>query len=733
MPNSGFIMDALPYSPSVSRAAHKHIDTERITFLDTPGHEAFELHRGRTMAAADAAIVVVSVERGAEVQTEEVLQHAARWRVPILFALNKIDLPGAHVELTRAELRRQCQVLLEEGVVDVDWTREAEEAVPISALHRRRLGPLMRQLCKVLERVPKLPLRPAVPSTVTPGEALSCRHVPRRTDFLVGVEAPPSAVALVLEVERGEEQGEKVLTLIVRRGRLVLGQYFAVGTAFGRITNLAIASGCDGHDWSATETATPGVAVRLMGLRTRQLGGDCAPDDLLFVLPRERAWRLSEHRRRIEELSAIQTAGPPVEVPWEHDPISSGSRTQGNFDRRRDEQPEQHAGSAYQRRWQQAAVEELAPEPQADGREAAARSPPPPIFTSASRRDFRKPFAEGDLLWKESGQEQQEEEEEATPPNIATRGRRSATLRRAHADAPTENSGKAAGRPERRFLVVSPSPEPGSEEAAAEPAPAAASAGGGRRSGQGAAGVLGALRRQPSGAWASPVRAKEEEFIYYTDRATFEEEGSIDSERVRSRWRWRDQARWEEQQRQEALRREERAMAEATRREVFGEPPLAEQAGAEAAAAEPEEEEEEEGDDPAGPLPRRNVPLVPLILKTKTVGHFDVLMDELERLQDQYRVRVVIVHGGLGPVIPKDIIHAEIEKQYGFCPIYAFQVGVQPTARSQAEVERIDIRRFDVFTDLVADVAARCERVHEKARLTNYRESLRARPTASGL
>ncbi|CAE8605475.1 unnamed protein product, partial [Polarella glacialis] len=74
-------------------ARERRCDPERITFLDTPGHEAFELLRGRTMAAADVAVVVVSVEFGAEVQTEEVLIHASRWKVPVIFALNKIDLP----------------------------------------------------------------------------------------------------------------------------------------------------------------------------------------------------------------------------------------------------------------------------------------------------------------------------------------------------------------------------------------------------------------------------------------------------------------------------------------------------------------------------------------------------------------------------------------------------------------------------------------------------------------
>mmetsp|Transcript_64225 Transcript_64225/g.198830 ORF Transcript_64225/g.198830 Transcript_64225/m.198830 type:complete len:109 (+) Transcript_64225:554-880(+) len=89
-------------------------------------------------------------------------------------------------------------------------------------------------------------------------------------------------------------------------------------------------------------------------------------------------------------------------------------------------------------------------------------------------------------------------------------------------------------------------------------------------------------------------------------------------------------------------------------------------------------------------------------------------MDEVEQLQAGYGVRIVIVHGGIGPIVPRDVVHAEVEKHHGFCPIYAFQVGATPEAAGQAQAERIDLRRFDVFTDLVADVADRCERLHGK-------------------
>ncbi|CAJ1352289.1 unnamed protein product, partial [Effrenium voratum] len=93
------------------------------------------------------------------------------------------------------------------------------------------------------------------------------------------------------------------------------------------------------------------------GLRTR-LGGDCAVDDFLFALPRERAWRLCEHRQRIEQLIACQVSGPPLQVAWESD-ATIQARTQAAFERDDVEHPERHAGSAYERRLQQPAVEEV--------------------------------------------------------------------------------------------------------------------------------------------------------------------------------------------------------------------------------------------------------------------------------------------------------------------------------------------------------------------------------------
>lgn len=674
-------------------------DAARMTFLDTPGHEAFELTRGRTMAAADVAIVVVSVERGAEVQTEEVLLHAARWKVPVVFALNKIDLPSAHIELTRAELRRQCQRLNEQGLVDIDWTAEAEAAVPISALYGMHLEDLIGRVQDTVRGMKRLPAKPVEPPTRTPGEGRRCKGVQRRTDLLVGIEPPPASIALVVEYERGAVTGEHVLTLIVRSGKLCIGQFFVVGTAFGRITYMAVATGGDDRGWRSTESAGAGVAVKVMGLKLRTFGGDCAPDDHLFVLPRERAYRLSEHRRRVEAMIGLQTAGPEVEVPWEHDPHGMGARTQSAFERSRHDHPESHSSSAYEQRMSQPAVEEI-----------TATKGTKPIFAGGSRRDFGAPLVGGvDRFESDDDVDADSREVDA---DAAPRGRRSRRAKEAAAAEQTSST-----KSQSRFAVVQPA-----READEAPSGGRKSEGGGRKS---------KSSRAPTGAWtarADGPGVPGDDFVYYTSRKTWTEEAEIDSSRLRARWQGRDIARWEEADRQKQMEDKEKMLAERTRRQVFGEPDPEEEEEDDYDEAVQEEEEEE----PIKPLPARGIPVVPMILKTKNVGQFDVLMDEVERVQNEFGVRVVIVHGGLGPVIPKDVIHAEVEKKYGFCPIYAFQVGTHPVAAGHAEKESIDIRRFDVFTDLVADVTARCERIRRKDDVSGYGETLKTRPTSSG-
>ncbi|PHJ16336.1 elongation factor tu gtp binding domain-containing protein [Cystoisospora suis] len=131
--------------------------------------------------------------------------------------------------------------------------------------------------------------------------------------------------------------------------------------------------------------------------------------------------------------------------------------------------------------------------------------------------------------------------------------------------------------------------------------------------------------------------------------------------------------------------------------------------------------------------PPRDAPVIPIILRTDVVGTFDVVLDELEKLQEEVGMRIPVVHGGVGPVIPRDIVHAEVERTYGYCPVYAFKVPVLPDAVKQALVTSIVIKRFDVFTDLIQDVRERCTNVRRLLDHNFYVRSLKTEPTKSGL
>lgn len=358
-------------------------------------------------------------------------------------------------------------------------------------------------------------------------------------------------------------------------------------------------------------------------------------------------------------------------MAWEHDSTIE-ARTQAAFEREAVTVPEAHSGSAYERRWQQAAVEEVSHLAE-------------PAFHSTTRSDFseRVPLT-GELRADSRGAE-------ASPnPSVS------------------------------RFQVLSPSEElEDQKDSSEEPSDDSA-----RRHGRRSARSARSARPRPvaTGAWSEdPKTVKpEREFVYYTDRQNWEEEAEIDTRRLQARWQSRDMDRWMEEKRKVKLREEEKLMEERIRREAYGEVDDEEQLKAE----EIEDESLSEGEEAIEPLPPK-ARVVPIILKTKSVSQFDMLMEEIERVGDFARLRIVIVHGGLGPVIPKDIVHAEVEKRYGYCPVYAFQVGVHPVALGQAHAEQIDIRRFNVFTELLEDLMERCGRINQKNVDKRYIDSLK--------
>ena len=171
-------------------------DGRLITFLDTPGHEAFTAMRARGAQATDIAILVVAADDGVMPQTREAADHARAAGVPIIVALNKIDLAGARPD-------RVKQQLAEMGLVPDDWDGDTM-VIPVSA--RENLG-----IDDLLEAV------------LLTAEEVNPRANPK---------APASGTVLEAKIERGKGI---MTTVLVQNGTLNLGDTLLVGEHYGRI------------------------------------------------------------------------------------------------------------------------------------------------------------------------------------------------------------------------------------------------------------------------------------------------------------------------------------------------------------------------------------------------------------------------------------------------------------------------------------------------------------------
>ncbi|ORM40459.1 Translation initiation factor IF-2 [Babesia sp. Xinjiang] len=296
----------------VIRSALLPTETEplRATLMDTPGDELFEMVRGRALHLADVAVVVLSAE-GGETQTRDLILQADRFRVPVVFCINKADLEFSDPEVARAELRAQCLRMHSAGLISSGMVSNVEGAVAVSARTGACISSLGTGIVRTLANV-TLPVNPVVMKDCFGGVPLSeVESFIRRTNCLVSTGAPPIAICFILEVERTHSFGV-VLTVVIRHGVLIEGGYFVAGTEYGRVSGIYPSYGRIAPD-TKVERATVGHAVRVTGLKT--VSGTSA-DDLLLTLPQHEAFRLSQYRRDIQLLRANQLEGPPIDLPW---------------------------------------------------------------------------------------------------------------------------------------------------------------------------------------------------------------------------------------------------------------------------------------------------------------------------------------------------------------------------------------------------------------------------------
>jgi len=200
-----------------------------ITFLDTPGHEAFTLMRARGAHVTDIVVLVVAADDGVMPQTIEAIHHAKAANVPIIVAINKIDKPGAQPE-------RVKQSLSDQGLVAEDWGGDVV-MVPVSAKMRSNLDLLLEMILLV-------------------ADMKDLRANPKRL-----------AAGAVLEAKVDKGRG-CVATVLVQNGTLHLGDSFVAGAVHGRVRALINEHGVHIID------AGPSAPVEIQGLQDLPQAGD---------------------------------------------------------------------------------------------------------------------------------------------------------------------------------------------------------------------------------------------------------------------------------------------------------------------------------------------------------------------------------------------------------------------------------------------------------------------------
>ena len=232
-------------------------ESRKVTFLDTPGHEAFTAMRARGAKSTDIAILVVAADDGVMPQTVEAINHAKAAEVPIVVAVNKIDKEGADPQKIRGQLT-------EYGLTDEEWGGDTM-FVDISAKQGTNIESLLEAVL------------------LTADASLDLRANPNMDAQGVAIEA---------HLDRGRGS---VATVIVQRGTLRVGDSIVVGDAYGRVRRMVDEYGND------VEEAGPSRPVQVLGLTSVPGAGDN-----LLVVDEDRTARQIADRRDARRRNAMQ-------------------------------------------------------------------------------------------------------------------------------------------------------------------------------------------------------------------------------------------------------------------------------------------------------------------------------------------------------------------------------------------------------------------------------------------
>ena len=220
-------------------------DGHTVTFLDTPGHEAFTAMRARGAKVTDLAVIVVAADDGVKPQTQEAVDHAKEAGVAVLVAVNKIDKEGAQPDRVRTEMTQL-------GLQPVEWGGDTE-FVNVSAKTREGLDDLLETII-IMSEVEDLKANP---------------------------DAPASGTVIESKLDPGRGP---VVTILVSRGTLEVGDALVAGAAWGRVRAM------HDHLGNRVSAALPGQPVEVLGF-------DGVPEAGEHV-------RAVEHERRARQLAA---------------------------------------------------------------------------------------------------------------------------------------------------------------------------------------------------------------------------------------------------------------------------------------------------------------------------------------------------------------------------------------------------------------------------------------------
>ncbi len=210
-------------------AYQKEINGKKITFIDTPGHEAFTAMRSRGASVTDIVVLVVAADDGVMPQTIEAIDHAKAANVPVIVAINKMDKPGADPDRVKTELMSHDIIAEEYGGSNI--------CVEISAKKKNNIDGLLEAIILVSE--------------------------------MQELKANPDRYAMgtVLEAKLDKNEGPKA-TLLIQNGTLKSGDYLVVGTSYGKARRMT-------NEYNKVlKEATPSTPVAVIGLSEVPEAGD---------------------------------------------------------------------------------------------------------------------------------------------------------------------------------------------------------------------------------------------------------------------------------------------------------------------------------------------------------------------------------------------------------------------------------------------------------------------------